>query len=205
MRHPPAPFQSYSGLGPRHIPVPDSRSLNYAPNEDFSRHRSSSCTRDDIQEHYGRRLFQRLDLDGDGVVTRPDFVAGLTTERVRAMEVTEVEANRLFDKIDTAQQGVFTEEQFMKALVTMRWLRSLIRVFAATEMGDFDVAPDYDYSRTTTENYCASGTHFVGEYADIRSTRDYSWHSNYTPERQLWQDIAINSCLGKTQPQARPW
>jgi hypothetical protein len=47
-------------------------------------------------------------------VTRHDFVTGLTTERVRAMEVTEVEANRLFDKIDTPEQGVLSEEQFMK-------------------------------------------------------------------------------------------
>jgi hypothetical protein len=87
----------------------------------------------------------------------------------------------------------------------MRWLKSLVRVFAATEMGNFRVPPDYDYSSTTTKNYEASGMEFVGEYADIRASRDYTWHSNYTPERQLWQDIAINSCLGKTQPQARPW
>ncbi len=93
----------------------------------------------------------------------------------------------------------------IQAIVTMRWLRSLIRVFAATEMGHFELKPDYDYRQTTTENYKASGREFVGEYADIRATRDYSWHSNYTAERQLWQDTAINSCLGKTQAQARPW
>lgn len=134
MRHPPSQLSSLSGLGPRHIPISSSSGtasedngptaddaisslsaglLDFTPHTQ-SRSRSLSCARDDIQQHYGRRLFQRLDADGDGIVTRHDFVTGLTTERVRAMEVTEVEANRLFDKIDSPEQGVLSEEQFMK-------------------------------------------------------------------------------------------
>lgn len=134
MHHPPSQLSPLSGLGPQHIPIPSSGRTDSGENKsttddplsslsaailDFTPHtpsrpRSWSCARDDIQQHYGRRLFQRLDADSDGIVTRHDFVTGLTTERVRAMEVTEVEANRLFDKIDTPEQGVLSEEQFMK-------------------------------------------------------------------------------------------
>ncbi len=67
------------------------------------------------------------------------------------------------------------------------------------------VNPEYDYTKTTNDNYKESKKVFVGSFSDIRETRDYSWHVNYTVERQVWQDIAIRSCLGKTEPQTRPW
>jgi hypothetical protein len=39
------------------------------------------------------------------------------------------------------------------------------------------------------ENYKGEPGIFVGDYADIRETRDYSYHHNFLPERQKWQDV----------------
>ena len=87
----------------------------------------------------------------------------------------------------------------------MRWLKALVRNYAACEIIQYSVKDDYDYSKTTVENYSAEPGIYTGEFSDIRASRDYSWHSNYSPERQLWQDMAVKSCIGKTDPQARPW
>jgi hypothetical protein len=46
---------------------------------------------------------------------------------------------------------------------------------------------------------------FVGKYAHLRESRDYSYHTNYTPERQLWQDRAVDSVVARTNAQAQPW
>lgn len=92
-----------------------------------------------------------------------------------------------------------------QAVGDMRWLRTLSKLFAATEKNLFCLGDDYDYTKTTAENYGVKNENYVGDYADIRATRDYSYHSNYTPERQRWQDFAIKCCLGKTEAHARPW
>lgn len=87
----------------------------------------------------------------------------------------------------------------------LKWLQSLVKIFSVCQDYEFTVRPDYDYSKTTNDNYKESNPVYVGVHADIRATRDYSWHTNYTVERQAWQDIAVRCCLGKTEPQARPW
>ncbi len=66
-----------------------------------------------------------------------------------------------------------------------------MRVFSACAEYNYVVDPNYDYTKTTNENYRGTPGVFVGSFADIRATRDYSWHVNYTVERQVWQDIAI--------------
>lgn len=50
---------------------------------------------------------------------------------------------------------------------------------------------NYDYNKSTEENYCADHGHFYGPYADIRAQLDYNYHSNYTQERQAFQDEII--------------
>lgn len=46
---------------------------------------------------------------------------------------------------------------------------------------------------------------FYGDFIKIREERDYTFHDNYTESRQLWQDMAVKTCLGRTEAQARPW
>lgn len=63
---------------------------------------------------------------------------------------------------------------------------------------DFPVAPAYDYSVSTSENYMAgpqeSGK-YTGKYADERSILDYSYHKHYSFQRQLFHDILIDDFL----------
>lgn len=44
-----------------------------------------------------------------------------------------------------------------------------------------------------------------GDFADIRKTFDYSWHVNYSRDRQLWQDTLVRQAVGVAVPQEQPW
>ena len=94
-----------------------------------------------------------------------------------------------------------------QAAIKMRWLRSLVRLYIAgfEYQFKFVVRPEYDYTHPTHVNYVGEPGKFYGPYADIRRTRDYSYHSNYTMDRQDWQDSAVRASIGKTDPQSRPW
>ena len=59
----------------------------------------------------------------------------------------------------------------------------------------FKVPPNYDYSKSTTENYMYKGPGeppFVGKYANLRIPMDYSYHKHYTVDRQLLHDRLID-------------
>lgn len=57
----------------------------------------------------------------------------------------------------------------------------------------------FDYTMTTEENYQEAGSCFYGPYAHLRKALDYSYHKNYTRERQMLQDSIINETLNKAQ------
>merc|ERR1719387_2790954 len=46
---------------------------------------------------------------------------------------------------------------------------------------------------------------FAESFADIRRSRDYSYHVNYTEARQLWQDEAIQSTIPQRDAHEAPW
>jgi hypothetical protein len=57
------------------------------------------------------------------------------------------------------------------------------------------VPPDYDYARSTTDNYewrGAGKAPFVGEYSGLRARMDYGYHRHYTAERQYLHDALID-------------
>ena len=89
----------------------------------------------------------------------------------------------------------------------LRWLRSLIRLFKAGFEYNFSftIKPDYDYTKSSAENYRSENAVFDGPYQHIRETRNYDFHNYYTLDRQQWQDAAIRASVCKTDPQARPW
>jgi len=45
----------------------------------------------------------------------------------------------------------------------------------------------------------------VGDLIDIRRTLDYSWHSNYIAQRQLWQDHIAQTIAHRQTRQVSPW
>lgn len=163
-----------------------------------------------------------LDDNGDGNVSREEFIAGLMA--LKEIDITAIECDRLFTVIDAAESGFVTPDEFVQEMHRYRWLKSVVTLYHKSLNCVFETKPDYDFTKSTNENYMFQPStssvseeadddndsdrfeeQFFGEFADIRATRDYEWHSNYTKERQLWQDRVVKSCLGKTEPQARPW
>lgn len=51
---------------------------------------------------------------------------------------------------------------------------------------------------STEENYKVDDRKFYGQFAHIRKMLDYTYHSNYTFERQIFQDSIINELLHET-------
>ena len=54
---------------------------------------------------------------------------------------------------------------------------------------------NYDYSKSTEDNYAQDGKIFVGKYAAIRESLDYSYHKYYNIKRQFLQDEIIEKFL----------
>ena len=152
--------------------------------------------------------FDGLDGNRDGYVSRDEFVTGLTS--LKEIDITDTECLRLFSAIDEAGDGVVSFDQFMEEVYRYRWLKSVVVLYYKAANCEFEIKQNYDFTKSTNDNYAfepvpGCDEKFFGDFKDIRATRDYNWHGNYTMERQLWQDRAVKSCLGKTEPQARPW
>ena len=53
----------------------------------------------------------------------------------------------------------------------------------------------YNYDISSEENHQTSEMRFYGNYAHIRKTLDYSYHSNYTEARQRLQNLIIDDMM----------
>lgn len=53
----------------------------------------------------------------------------------------------------------------------------------------------FSLCKSTEENYKSDDMKFYGLYANLRERLDYSYHCNYTKERQLFQDSIIDDTL----------
>jgi hypothetical protein len=62
------------------------------------------------------------------------------------------------------------------------------------DMAARDFPPsNYDYTKSTEENYAVTAPTFVGKYGDLRQQLDYTYHQHYSAERQLLHDKLIDS------------
>lgn len=74
-----------------------------------------------------------------------------------------------------------------------------------------EVFDGYDWNTQTRDNHAlgdvAEGQQeFVGEFKEIRATRDYSYHAHYSVARQHWQDAVIGRTVySKSGDCPRPW
>ena len=67
--------------------------------------------------------------------------------------------------------------------------------FPANKKESFRIPPDYDFSKSTSENYKWKGDGsppFIGKYAALRQRMDYNYHSYYSAERQYIQDALLD-------------
>jgi len=107
----------------------------------------------------------------------------------------------LFSQFDRSRTGFISFEDFQLALTTHRnWSE-----FCLTVPPRFNICRSYDYTKSTNENYGIEDEEFYGRYRSIRDTLDYSYHTNYTKKRQLWQDEVVSSLFARTSPEKNPW
>ncbi len=90
----------------------------------------------------------------------------------------------------------------IRTLVTPRRTfcdRILFRCFC--DLQAISLPKKFDFTRSTEENY-AQGTQippsFVGQFGSIRSLLDYSYHSYYVPERQIFHDFLVRDFLASS-------
>lgn len=57
------------------------------------------------------------------------------------------------------------------------------------------IPANYDYSKSSEENYCSDNAKEVGKYGHIRNQLDYTYHKHYSEERQLLHDQLIDLFL----------
>ena len=106
----------------------------------------------------------------------------------------------MFKNVDIDGNGSLDIDEFIVGITRRMLLRSVTK--ACVNTIEFTIPDTYDTTKSTNDNYKSDDMLFFGEYADIRETRDYNYHVNYTKERQLWQNAVIQSVVNRSQPQA---
>ncbi|KAJ1458777.1 zeta toxin-domain-containing protein [Pelagophyceae sp. CCMP2097] len=85
-------------------------------------------------------------------------------------------------------------QEFLAGLRRHCFLRRIVSHYTFNEPASWAVPADYDYGRSTRENYGAPlGAGHEGSLAELRAGLDEEYHGNYTAERQRWQDAAIHA------------
>jgi len=127
---------------------------------------------------------------------------------VSALELglSEVEVERVWRHMDEKETGQVGEEEFCDAVRNWRFLRKIAAICGGGVAVPFPVSPQYDYTQSTEVNHSNScADDFVGEFVRERRALDKAYHSNYSRERQLWQDEVVKRVSVRIEPQAQPW
>lgn len=148
-----------------------------------------------------------MDLNDDGRVYFPEFSAALT-QRLH-LSISEHEVQRVWRRLEPTADAhevdtYLTMDRFRLGLRDVALLRLLVGMLGETSE-DFRTPPDFNYAKTTNDNYSVAGDAVFGKYASIRKTRDYNYHVNYSEARQHWQDGVVDAVVSRTEPQANPW
>lgn len=148
----------------------------------------------------------------------------ICNERLR-MELSSAECARIFRIIDVDNDGVISHREFMSCFRRLPLLKKIAGRYQVHRDQRFNVASVYDFNKHTCNAHKhpdykvdkPDGTNFLnrfdpavhgevyGEFADIRRKFDYSWHTNYSKERQEWQDHIIDAVARCQAPCGRPW
>jgi len=188
----------------------------------------SAITSDDLYEEVPefsdtqlRRAFQKIDRNHSGSLSPEEFLQ-ICMQELR-LALTEVEVQRLFANLDTNQSGEISFAKFRHGVQRSALLREIAINYSsmvdatAPENYDYEV-PTYiayrhpDYVVDTPTGTCLTQQYDMhlhglvhGEFAEIRRTLDYTYHTNYTLKRQEWQDQVVRRVAQCTKPQNRPW
>lgn len=132
--------------------------------------------------------------------------------RVLKFQLAQSEVIEIFRSIDSDGDGYIEAENVLSQLQTGRHrglLWSLLHVFRMHKVNaNYMVPPGYNFSRPTNDpefNYGSTSTDFYGPFREVRERLDFSYHGNYTRQRQLWQDTVVGSLIIRSEPKPMPW
>lgn len=115
------------------------------------------------------------------------------------MDISEADVNRLFAECDKDCDGGLNMEELFEASKKIDFFRNLLSVILAA--AEFRVGKDYDYSKSTIQNYmvCKGGDAAAGALKDVDS-------ADILHERRVrWQESILQRWLPKRSPQKGPW
>mmetsp|Transcript_16790 Transcript_16790/g.38895 ORF Transcript_16790/g.38895 Transcript_16790/m.38895 type:complete len:618 (+) Transcript_16790:168-2021(+) len=188
---------------------------------DFVRQNSFEAEDEDLQ-----KLFVQLISKNSDQLSVADF------ERVcnedNALDLSDVEIRRVFGLVAREGSRQLSVEDFLAGFKHVTLFGTIVRELLANyplspaevaKANRFVVPEDYDYTKETYKNYVArkdivetepkynEDDHgpLHGRLADMRRDLDYSWHTNYSEERTLWQDHIVLRCSRRLQTQHHPW
>ena len=157
--------------------------------------------------------FALMIIHGVPHITRKDF-ATLSKDILR-LSLADDDLDQVFENVlhadyTTPSLDVINFTQFKKAVQRGRFLKDVLVNTKA--LVDFQRPAGFDLTKATSENYRSpvpyekgKADQFFGEYAEIRESMDYSHHTVYSKERQLWQDSVVDSVVVKVKKQTQPW
>eukprot|EP00434_Breviolum_minutum_P016729 symbB.v1.2.014752.t1/scaffold1081.1/size139474/9 len=109
------------------------------------------------------------------------------------------DVNRLFAESDKDCDGGLNMEELFEASKKIDFFRNLLSVILAA--AEFRVGKDYDYSKSTIQNYmvCKGGDAAAGALKDVDA-------ADILHERRVrWQESILQRWLPKRSPQKGPW
>lgn len=162
-------------------------------------------------EEYAAFAFARLVSPGHTSIGLSEFISVLKRMQLD-FNLGDHELKRVFDSIDSNGDGSLSLEEFKSGRGSHPFTKTLVETLGsssplfATDYDDFP-DPNFDPGVSTAEYYSAPlDSGFVGENITIRKSLDYSYHGNYTKERQHFQDALIkNNVLLDGSGSDRPW
>ena len=153
--------------------------------------------------------FGQLASPGRTTIGSRQFISVLKQMQLD-FNLSEHELRRVFDALDANNDGELSLDEFKSGRGTHPFARTLVgalsgscSLFATDHFPD----PNFDCGVSTAEFYSAPlGNGFHGDNKVIREALDYSYHNNYTTERQHFQDATIRSnVLLDGSRSERPW
>ena len=180
------------------------QAISYSPEASSEDSQKAEAKR---RNYYDKLLHRRASREG--IDTLLDAFIDLL-ERDLRIDLDREEIERIWKRafgstsLDAGNRNVSFDE-FNKRVQEVAFLKLLLRELDRSGGEHFSVPTGYDFTKSTNDNYAATPDTYFGDFQDIRAARDYSYHVNYSRERQLWQDRAVSSVVSRTAPQISPW
>ena len=151
-----------------------------------------------------------LEFDEFAQALKENLVTNLSDAEIERVWCQMITSRSNGDIFNCSREEVLSQRltriEFCIALRDVSFLRHVASSLFDVPAGGFEPPSAYNFQTSTNDNYSAGASRvFTGQFASIREGRDYSYHVNYTPERQAWQDWAIQTVVARTKPQSHPW